>query len=250
MGVILGGGGSDKQTVITNQLFESLIDPTKPILYIPLAWNHYDEGYQNCKKWLIGELKNIKHGEIEVIQTADEIANKNLSNYSAIFIGGGNTYKLLKLLKDSDAINHIKKYIDNGGLVYGGSAGSIIFGKDINVCSYMDTNNVNLKDTSGFDYLFGFSFTAHYTNKDQERTTEITKILKQYSMLKPVIALPEEDALYTDGNQVKVVGLRPWYIFNQGNIKQINPNVEYTKNAFLNVVHNVQGIPTKEIIER
>ena len=42
MAIILGGGGSAEQTIITNKLFESLIDSKKPILYIPLAWNHYD----------------------------------------------------------------------------------------------------------------------------------------------------------------------------------------------------------------
>ena len=59
MAVILCGGGSADKTVITNNLFESLIDPAKPILYIPLAWNHYDKGYENCKKFLIGEFSKI-----------------------------------------------------------------------------------------------------------------------------------------------------------------------------------------------
>lgn len=239
MSIILAGGGSDNQTVITNKLFESLIDFQKPILYIPLAWNHYDEGYENCKKWLIGELEHIKHGEIEVIKTADDIVNKNLSNYAAIFIGGGNTYKLLKLLKDSKAFEKIKEYTDNGGLVYGGSAGAIIFGKNIDICSYMDENNVGLKDTSGFNSLFGFSFTAHYTNKSEEKTQKITEYIKEYSKTEPVIALPEEDSLYTNGDIVKIVGTRPWYIFNNGKYKQFNPDVEYQRDEFINIVKQI-----------
>ena len=250
MHTILGGGGDTEQTVITNKLFESLIDSTKPILYIPLAWNHIDPGYQNCKKFLIGEFSNIKHGEIQVIQTADEIVNKNLSNYSAIFIGGGNTYKLLKLLKDSGAVAHIKKYLDNGGVVYGGSAGSIILGKDIDVCKYMDENKVELKDTSGFDLLFGFSFTAHYTNKNEERTKIATDYLTKYSMREPVIALPEEDSLYTDGKIVKIVGLRPWYIFNKGGHKSLAPGIEFTKNDFINIVNQNTKTPVNKSIER
>ncbi len=239
MAIILGGGGSADKTTITNKLFESLIDSQKPILYIPLAWNHYDAGYENCKKFLVREFKNIKHGEIEVIQSADEISEKNLSNYSSIFIGGGNTYKLLKLLKDSGAFERIKEYTANGGLVYGGSAGAAIFGKDIEAISYMDTNNVELKDTRGFNSLFGFSLTAHYTNQDAEHHKKATEYLTQYSMHEPVIALPEEDSLYTDGKVVKIVGTRPWYIFNKGQNKQIDPGIEYTTTNFINIVKNV-----------
>jgi dipeptidase E len=239
MGILLGGGGSAKQTVISNKLFESLIDSEKPILYIPLAWNHYDEGYQNCKKFLIGEFSNIKHGEIEVIQSAKEISTKKLSDYSAIFIGGGNTYKLLKLLKDSDAFEQIKEYIENGGTVYGGSAGAAIFGKNINSILYMDTNNVELTDTTGFNLLFGFSLTVHYTNQDEEYHKKATEYLKKHSGQEPVIALPEENSLYTDGNIVKIVGTRPWHIFNNRKIKQLNPNIEFTKNDFINTVNNL-----------
>lgn len=238
MAIILGGGGSAEQTVITNKLFENLIDSNKPILYIPLAWTHYDEGYQNCKKFLIGEFSNIKHGEIQVIQSADEILNKNLSDYSAIFIGGGNTYKLLKELKDSGAFKRIKQYTDNGGIVYGGSAGAAIFGKDIDSISYMDVNNVDLQDTYGFNSLFGFSLTAHYTNQSETNHKKATEYLIKYSMREPVIALPEEDSLYTDGKIVKIVGTRPWYIFNKGKNKHLPPGVEYTKNDFINIVNN------------
>ena len=245
MAIILGGGGSAKQTVITNKLFESLIDSSKPILYIPLAWTHYDKGYQNCKKFLIGEFSNIKHGEIEVIQSADEILDKNLFDYSAIFIGGGNTYKLLKELKDSGAFEKIKHYTDNGGIVYGGSAGAAIFGKDIDSILYMDVNNVGLKDTSGFNSLFGFGLTVHYTNQNEENHKKATEYLTKYSMREPIIALPEEDSLYTDGKIVKIVGTRPWYIFNKNKNRRLNPAVEYTRNDFINMVNLVGNVLEK-----
>lgn len=249
MAIILGGGGSAEQTIITNKLFESLIDSKKPILYIPLAWNHYDEGYQNCKKFLIGEFCNIKHGEIEVVQSADEILNKNLFDYSAIFIGGGNTYKLLKGLKDSGAFEKIKQYTDNGGIVYGGSAGAAIFGKDIDSILYMDTNNVGLKDTNGFNSLFGFSLTVHYTNQSEEKHKKATEYLIEYSMREPIIALPEEDSLYTDGKIVKIVGTRPWYIFNKGKSIQLNPGVEYKKANFTNIVKNVGVFEQSKVLK-
>ena len=149
-------------------------------------------------------------------------------------------------MKDSGAFEKIQKYVADGGIVYGGSAGSIIFGKDINVCSYMDANEVNLKDTSGFNSLFGFSFTAHYTNKSKEKHTIATESLTQYSNQEPVIALPEEDSLYTDGTVVKIVGTRPWYVFNKGNRTMFNPGIEYTKDNFIKLVMNNQPVLNKD----
>ena len=232
MHIILGGGGSNEQTIISNKLFESLIDPTKPILYIPLAMEPHR--YDGCLAWINGgEFSNIKHGEFVMVRDAAEIRNHKLSNYAAIFIGGGNTYHLLQRLKDSGAFQQIKEYLDNGGVVYGGSAGAIIFGNDIDACMYMDTNDLNFGDTGGFDMLFGCSFTAHYTNRCAEKHKAATDYLIQYSHREPVVALPEENSLYTDGNIVKVVGSRPWYVFNGGVMKQLEPNTEYTKDEFL-----------------
>ena len=41
---------------------------------------------------------------------------KDLNNYACIYIGGGNTYKLLSLLKSSGAFEKIRNYLisDNG----------------------------------------------------------------------------------------------------------------------------------------
>ena len=234
MHIILGGGGSNEQTIISNKLFESIIDPHKPILYIPLAMEPHR--YDDCLEWINGdEFSNIKHGEFVMVHDADEICKRNLGDYAAIFIGGGNTYHLLQRLKDSSAFQQIKEYLDNGGVVYGGSAGAIIFGKDIDACLYMDTNDLNFGDTGGFDMLFGYSFTAHYTNQHAEKHKVATEYLTQYSHKEPVVALPEEDALYTDGNIIKVVGTRPWYVFNGGTKKQFEPNTEYTKDEFISI---------------
>ena len=239
MTLILCGGGWAEKTVIPNKLFGSLIDSSKPILYIPLARDPAENGYESSFAWIHGEFSNIAHGDIVMVNSSEEILDKNLDDYAAIFIGGGNTYKLLKRLKDSGVFDRIKKYIDNGGIVYGCSAGAIIFGKNIDSCLYMDPNDVELSDTKGFNSIFDFSFTAHYTNKNEEKTKKATDYLLQYSEKEPVIALPEEDSLYVNGNKIKIIGTRPWYVFNHGNKKHFEPNSEYFKEDFINVVDNV-----------
>ena len=54
-----------------------------------------------------------------------------------------------------------------------------------------------------------------------------------------MIALPEEDSLYTDGNIVKIIGTRPYYIFNNAVSKSFEPDIEYTRDEFISIVKNI-----------
>ena len=58
--------------------------------------------------------------------------------------GGGNTYKLLNGIKEHSIFNKIIDYLNNDGIIIGCSAGTIIFGYDIDSCLIMDRNDVNL----------------------------------------------------------------------------------------------------------
>jgi len=235
MKVILCGGGWAEKTVVPNKVFESLIDKSKPILYIPLARTPAGDNYDSCKIWLSGEFKNIKHGEIVMLRSASEIADKNVNDFTGVFIGGGNTYKLLKELKDTVAFDWLIKYLQTDGVIYGCSAGACICGHDIDSCLYMDPNDVNLDDVTGLNVALGFSFAAHYTNGHQEKTKKATEYLTEYSKKIPVLALPEEDSLYINNDLVKVIGSRPYYIFNNGLRTEFQPEIEYTVEEFQNL---------------
>ena len=235
MNLILCGGGWAEKTVVPNKVFESLIDETKPILYIPLARNRGEDNYDSCKIWLTRELKDVKHGEIVMLRSASEIADKNVSDFSGVFIGGGNTYKLLKELKESPAFEWLKNYLQTGGVIYGCSAGACLCGYDIDSCLYMDPNDVRLLDVTGLDAALGFSIAAHYTNGDRAETELATKYLTEYSKKTPVLALPEEDSLYINDDLVKVIGTRPYYVFNKGVHAKFQPEIEYTVEEFQNL---------------
>ena len=174
MKVFLCGGGSDNQTIEANKRLNEIIDHSKPCLYIPLAMEQ--EWYDSCYEWISGELKNVNIPYIEMVRSANELAIKNMLDYSMIFIGGGNTFKLLNDLKASGTFAKIKEYLDDGGVAFGGSAGAIIFGEDLEACLCDDINEVKLNETSGFDVLKGISILCHYTN----RTTEKDEQNKQY----------------------------------------------------------------------
>ena len=101
MKLILCGGGSGEQNYYANKKLNEIIEHSKPILYIPLAMDEIEHPYDDCYEWIKGELSSVDIPGIEMVRTFDELSKKELSNYAALFISGGNTYKLLKGLKES-----------------------------------------------------------------------------------------------------------------------------------------------------
>lgn len=228
MKLLLCGGGSGEKNIHANRKFNEIINHAKPLLYVPLALD--EKKYDECFEWIHGELKDVDIPFIEMIYSANEIVNKDLNQYCAIFIGGGNTFRLLAKLKKSGAFNNIKKFIENNGVVYGGSAGATIFGYDINVCLYTDKNDIKLKDTRGFNCLSGKSIAAHYTNKSKEKTEVATEYLKKYSTLaESVIALPEEVTIFINDKDIEFIGNKESYCFKKGERKIIDFYLEKEK---------------------
>lgn len=214
MKAFLCGGGSGNQNIEANKRLNEEIDHSKPCLYIPLAME--PEMYDSCYEWIRGELKNVNIPYIEMVRSAKELAAKKMMDYSVLYIGGGNTFKLLYDLKSSGAFHKIKEYLENGGVVFGGSAGAIIFGEDLEACRLDDANVVNLKETSGFNVLNGVSVLCHYTNGTLEKDEARKHFLLKISKHRKVVALPEEVTLFVNDDRIEVIGNRPYYYFEEG----------------------------------
>ena len=225
MKLILNGGGVGEAAKSARELLNSLIDHNKKVLYIPFAWP--DLTYSGCLEFMTNELLDVEKAGIDMVKSTDELLSKNFKDYACIYIGGGNTYKLLNDLKVSGAFERIKDYLINeDGIVYGGSAGAIIFGKDLDSCNTDDTNEVGLLDNTGFNMINGYSILCHYTSRKKERTELSRKYLLELSKIKPIFAIPEEDTIYIDDTKIDFIGSRPYYEFINGteNKKEIDKN--------------------------
>lgn len=231
MQLILCGGGSGEQNYYANKKLNEIIDHSKLLLYIPLAMDENEHSYDSCYEWINEELAQVQLSRIDMVRSFEELAQKDYDNYCALFIGGGNTYKLLKGIKDSGAFEKIKEFINNGGIVIGGSAGAVIFGYDIDIISTMDSNDVALIDTKGLNVMNGVSIFPHYTNKKSKlseeenfaRLNNFTNAIKSFSMINgDVIAIPEEDAIYINDSNIEVLGNRTFYYFKNGNQQEYN----------------------------
>lgn len=226
MKLVLNGGGDGKSVESARQLLNGLIDHNKKILYIPFAWP--DSTYNGCLEFMTSELSDVDKLGIDMVRTPEELMNKNFTDYACLYIGGGNTYKLLNDLKISGAFDKIKKYLtDENGIVYGGSAGAIIFGKDLDSCNTDDENEVGLIDNTGFNMIKGYSLLCHYTSREEDRTELSRQYLLNLSKLKPIYAIPEEDTIFVDNGNIEVIGARPYYEFVNG--VEIKKEIEVNK---------------------
>ena len=230
MKLYLNGGGCGKQTLLTYEEINKIINHNKPVLYIPLAMDEEDHPYDSCYEWIKEEISSIDIPNIEMVRSFEELEKKNLDDYSLIYIGGGNTYKLLNGIKKTKTYDKLKKYLLNDGVVYGSSAGSVIFGKSIDIIGIMDKNEINLTDTKGLNCLNDISVFVHYTNyksrlseeENKNLTKKYTNFITEYtSNNEKVIAIPEEDTIFFDGKNIRVIGKLPYYIFENGKFSKI-----------------------------
>lgn len=221
MKLILNGGGIGDKVKDARNLLNEIIDNNKKILYIPFAWS--DDTYKGCLEFITKELADVDKLGIDMVTSANELLSKNFNDYACLYIGGGNTYKLLSILKETGNYDKIKNYLVNdNGIVYGGSAGAIIFGADLDSCNTDDENEVGLIDNTGFNMIKGYSLLCHYTSRNAERTKLSTDYLLELSKLKPIYAIPEEDTIYVEDDKIHFIGTRPYYEFKDGVKTQIN----------------------------
>lgn len=212
--IFANGGGSGPAAAEAYRRFGRVLDKTKPLLYVPLAME--PDLYPSCLEWVTGELEGLGV-KIEMVCSGQEMAGLTLEGFCGIFIGGGNTYRLLYELKESGAFLKLRDYLESGGPVFGGSAGAILLGRDINTCRYADENQTGLEDTRGLDVLGGLSLLCHYGNEDEDITQKHTGHLLELSRKGQVIlALPEEDTVLLAGEKMEVIGTRPYYRFAEG----------------------------------
>ena len=197
--LILSGGKGKNNEKKLNSLFLKLVK-NSPILYLPIAKDPKE--YSKCYDWISSVLKNKK-----IFMLVDfKLQKIKLDNFGGVYIGGGNAFKLLKEIKENNFDKELSRF---EGVIYGGSAGAIIFGKTIETASWgkiKDKNKVKLKDLKGLNLVNGDNIKAHYIKEEKNEVKRFVKKTKT-----PIIALPEDSGIIVDDK--KMTPINKAYIF-------------------------------------
>lgn len=124
------------------------------LLYITIA---VDGEKDLDRTWLYEEYETILDLGIKEENITEYKYQENIDfcDYDAIYMVGGNTFYLLKELRENKLDEKIKRAINNGVIYIGSSAGSIILGKTIETALPYDENWVKLENFKGLNVVDG-----------------------------------------------------------------------------------------------
>ena len=202
MKLLLSGGNAEGVDTL-DKFFASQIDINGKILYIPVA----DEEASFDKRLAWFKATYGKHGIFNIEMCVDLNKAVISDTCSAIYIGGGNTFRLLKKIRESGFDKKLVDYINQGGFVYGLSAGSIIFSEDIMSTTYETENVVGFADSRGLDMVKGYNICCHYGNGDEKNTNYKRDRIREFSAQSHgTIALPNGCAVFVEEETITFIG--------------------------------------------
>lgn len=213
MKLFLGGGGGGKDSIELDKKFVASLDLSKPLLYIPIATNTAKYPYSGCVAWLSSVLGPLSVTNI-VMWTEEDLNTKtenDFNQFGGVYIGGGNTFKLLKELKEFGTFDILKTLARKDVPIYGGSAGAIILARTIIPAMSADENKVGLTDFSALNLVQDFDVWCHYTSSEDE---VIEKYMAEYD-LKKIIAIPETAGLFITEESIEAVGPSNTRLFSE-----------------------------------
>jgi len=188
------------------------LDDLKHVLFVPFAL------FDRDKYAATARARFEKMGyELTSIHTASDPVQA-VKETDAMFIGGGNTFRLLKTLYEFDLIDVIRERVDAGMPYIGSSAGSNMACPTIRT-----TNDMPIVQPPSFNALglVTFQINAHYLDPDpnskhmgETREERINQFHEENEM--PVVGLREGAMLRIENGETILRGSTGARIFRRG----------------------------------
>jgi dipeptidase E len=195
------------------QIVEFLGKGVESVLFIPFAL-HDQQAY--------GDKATARFSAMgyrcEVLRPERHAATEAISHAQSIFVGGGNTFRLLRTLQQLDLLDAIRQRVQAGMPYFGASAGS-----NIACPTIQTTNDMPIVEPPSFEALnlVSFAINAHYldpdptsTHKGETRQQRIEEFLEENDRV--VVGLREGAMLRIEGDVIQLQGVRGTRVFQRG----------------------------------
>lgn len=211
--IFLAGGGNAEESRPLDEQFVKLLDHAKPLVYIPNAMR--SKSYQSCLEWFRSVMEPL--GIVAIEMWDDLRPRRSTDEIAGIYIGGGDTAKLLREIRTAGFDGYLREMALKGIPLYGGSAGAIILGEDIRTAP--EASQLSETEAAGLGIIRGYSVFCHYKAEDLESLVKLSDDLRRR-----VIAITEKAGGYVTGGTFTNYGTEPVIIIRNGKMDTVNPN--------------------------
>jgi len=182
------------------------------VLFVPYALADQD-GYTETARQRFERMGY----ELYSIHHQDDAA-RAVGRADSIFIGGGNTFRLLKALQDNAIVELIAERVREGMPFIGSSAGT-----NMACPTLKTTNDMPIVQPPSFNALglLNFQINPHYLDPDpnskhmgETREERLRQYLEENEI--PVVGLREGSILWVDGERVTLRGEKSARLFKRG----------------------------------
>lgn len=182
------------------------------LLFVPYAL-HDRDGYAKAARERFAAMDIA----VESLHEARDV-REAVHNAEAMFVGGGNTFRLLRSIQNKGLREVIRGRVKDGMPYMGSSAGTNLAGPTIRT-----TNDMPIVEPESFKALrlVPFQINPHYLDPDPDsqhmgetRETRIREYLEENEA--PVLGLREGTLLRREGDALTLHGSRPARLFRPG----------------------------------
>ena len=206
--MLIGGGdiGRADNKYETGTIDEEVVKMAKKeepnFLFISLASSFGDSYYKIIKD--IYKNLGCKTGKISNKTLSHmEVVEKKIKEEDIIYIGGGDTVKLVNILKETGMDKMLKESLDNNTVLAGVSAGAIAYLKyglsDVEIMNNISNNYVKVDGLNFLDYMF----VPHFSS-DPKKKLDLENVLRKNNDIK-AYCLDNCAALKIEDDKISVI---------------------------------------------
>ncbi len=161
----------------------------------------YDTSYIERRRKKMNEL-NFSYTEIDIAGKNEDELKKALDGHDIVMVEGGNTFYLLKAVRESGFESVIRNLIEKGVVYVSSSAGSYIACPSIVMATWSNQgfDRCGITNYTAMN-LVPFLIKAHYTPNMKAMLEEKAKNLQH-----PIRALNDDQAILVRDGEVRLLG--------------------------------------------